>query len=59
VNDDDQGERQTAMCLECGIDSAIAVIGDNAEVRAFLKKMRRHWCGESEKVRRISLERKM
>ena len=51
--DHDQGEGQTAMFPECGIDSVIVVIGDNAEVRAILKTMRRHGCGESEKDRRM------
>jgi hypothetical protein len=46
VDDDAQGQGQTAMCPKCGIDSVISVSGDTVEVRAFLKKMRGHWFGE-------------
>ena len=46
VDEDDQGQGQTAMCPKCGIDSVISVTGDTAEVKAFLKKMQRHWFGE-------------
>ena len=43
VDEDDQGQGQTAMCPRCGIDSVISVSGDSTEVRKFLRIMRQYW----------------